>query len=74
MSNGTNFGKQDGVELRDLISSDIQQIKTLIEGKIDVLHTLVAANDQRYCEKFKSQESAVKEAFTTSQTALVKSE
>lgn len=69
-----NTVKEDGVELRDLVSSDIQQVKTLIEGKIDVLQTLIDANNKRYEERFVANDLATKQAFDTSQTALVKSE
>jgi hypothetical protein len=74
MSNGTDFGKQDGVALRDLVKSDIQQVKTFIEGRIDVLHTLINGNDLRYADKSVSQDQAVKEAFAASQQAIEKSE
>jgi hypothetical protein len=67
MSNGTNndtnFGKQDGVDLRDLFTAQIENI-----------HTLIDANDQNYNQRFDNVIQATKSALDAADRAVNKAE
>jgi hypothetical protein len=67
MSNGkdpnTNFGHADGVDLRDLITAQIQN-----------LHTLIEANDKSYDQRFQNVVEATKSALASADRAVTKAE
>ena len=67
MSNGvngnTNFGRQDGVDLRDLFNAQIENLRTLIK-----------ANDINYNQRFDNVVAATKNALESADRAVTKSE
>jgi UDP-N-acetylglucosamine transferase subunit ALG13 len=67
MSNGTdgntNFGKQDGVDL-----------KTLLEARVDNVKTLIDANDKNYNQRFENVIQATAQALAASDRAVSKAE
>jgi hypothetical protein len=67
MSNGTdintNFGRQDGVDL-----------KTLLEARVDNLKTLIDANDKNYNQRFENVLQATQSALAASDRAVTKAE
>lgn len=67
MSNGndeeTNFGHRDGVDLRDLFTAQVSNIRTLIN-----------ANDVNYNQRFDNVTEATKAALAASDRAVAKAE
>ena len=59
----TNFGHQDGVDLRDLFNAQIIN-----------LHTLIDANDKSYNQRFDNVVEATKSALAASDRAVNKAE
>ncbi len=59
----TNFGKQDGVDLRDLM-----------KAQFDNLHTLIDANDKAYNQRFENNTEATKAALASADRAVIKAE
>lgn len=63
MSQGTDFGKQDGVDLKDLFDAQIKNVLTLIE-----------ANDKNYNQRFDNVIEATKNALAAADRAVTKAE
>ena len=61
--NNTNFGKQDGVDLKDLFTSMVENI-----------HILINANDKNYNQRFDNVVEATKAALAASDRAVTKAE
>jgi hypothetical protein len=63
MSNGTDFGKQDGVDLKDLFNAQFKNIQTLID-----------ANDKGYNQRFENVIQATQAALAAADRAVNKAE
>jgi hypothetical protein len=63
MNKETNFGRQDGVDLKDLFNAQFINMKTLID-----------ANDKNYNQRFDSVIEATKNALSAADRAIIKAE
>ena len=63
MNNKINFGRQDGVDLRDLLESRLSSINILID-----------ANDKNYKQRFENVVEATKSALAAADRAVTKAE
>lgn len=82
MSNGvdphTNFGKADGVTLKNYVETQITLLTKQFGDRLDELEekedAKIDANKELYMQKFNDSKEAVANAFEASQAAITKSE